>query len=63
MRRGLWRSGKDLQVRIDAHLDDSRPVTEIVDELFAVIAVDLRTAVDEPVGDIDIDVRIVSRGR
>ncbi|UVI35801.1 hypothetical protein [Brevibacterium spongiae] len=50
-------------VRVDAHLDDSRSVSEIVDELYAVIAVDLQAAVDGPVGDIDIDVRIVSRGR
>ena len=63
MRVEVWRTGEDLHVRVDAHLDDSRPVTEIVDELFAVIAVDLRAAVDGPVGEIDIDVRVVSRSR
>lgn len=63
MRVEAWRTGEDLHVRVDAHLDDSRPVTEIVDELFAVIAVDLRAAVDGPVGEIDIDVRVVSRSR
>ena len=63
MRVEVWRTGEDLHVRVDAHFDDSRPVTEIVDELFAVIAVDLRAAVDGPVGEIDIDVRVVSRSR
>ncbi|MFP3395343.1 hypothetical protein ACSBQT_12200 [Brevibacterium sp. H602] len=63
LRVEVWRSGEDLSVRIDAHLDDSRPVTEIVDELFAVIAVDLQAAVDGPIGEIDIDVHIVSRSR
>jgi hypothetical protein len=61
LRVEVWRAGEDLNVRVDAHLDDSRPVTEIVDELFAVIAVDLRAAVDGPIGEVDIDVRIVSR--
>ncbi|GGC37959.1 hypothetical protein [Brevibacterium sediminis] len=63
LRVEVWRTGEDLGVRIDAHLDDSRPVTEIVDELFAVIAVDLQAAVDGPIGEIDIDVHIVSRSR
>ncbi|MGC3020471.1 hypothetical protein [Brevibacterium sp. FAM 24630] len=57
------RSDDGWSVRVDAHLDDSRSVSEIVDELFAVIAVDLRALIDGPVGDIDIDVRVVSRGR
>ena len=38
-------------------------MTDIGDEVFAVIAVDLRAAVDGPVGETDIDVRIVSRSR
>ncbi|SDS01967.1 hypothetical protein SAMN04489752_0808 [Brevibacterium siliguriense] len=63
LRVEVWRTGEALNVRVDAHLDDSRPVAEIVDELFAVIAVDLRAAVDGPVGEIDIEVRIVSRSR
>ncbi|MFE1082291.1 hypothetical protein [Brevibacterium sediminis] len=63
LRVEVWRTGEDLGVRIDAHLDDSRPVTEIVDELFAVIAVDLQAAVDGPIGEIDINVHIVSRSR
>lgn len=53
--------GAGLKVRVDAHLDDSRSVAEIVDELFAVIAVDLQAAVEGPVGETDIDVHIVSR--
>lgn len=57
----VLRTGEGVQVRVDAHVDDRRPVSEIVDELSAVIAVDLRAAVDEPVGEIDVDVRIVSR--
>lgn len=61
LRVEVWRAGEDLNVRVDAHLDDSRPVTEIVDELFAVVAVDLRAAVDGPIGEVAIDVRIVSR--
>ncbi|MGC2939548.1 MULTISPECIES: hypothetical protein [unclassified Brevibacterium] len=61
LRVEVWRTDEDFSIRVDAHLDDSRAVTEVVDELFAVIAVDLRAAVDGPVGGIDIDVRIVSR--
>lgn len=63
LRVEVWRADEDFSVRVDAHLDDSRPVTEIVDELFAVLAVDLRAAVDGAVGDIDIDIRVVSRRR
>lgn len=55
------RTAGGVHVRVDAHLDDSRPVAEIVDELFAVIEVDTLAGTEEPVGDIDIDLRVVSR--
>lgn len=61
LRVDVVRSSAGWKIRVDAHLDDSRRVTEIVDELFAVIAVDLQALVEGPVGDIDIDVRVVSR--
>lgn len=63
LRVEVWRTGEDFTVRVDAYLDSSRPVTAIVDELFAVIAVDLRAAVEGPIGKIGIDVRVVSRSR
>lgn len=57
------RTADGVRVRVDAHLDDSRSVAEIVDELFAVIEVDALAGTEEPLGDIDIDLRVVSRGR
>ncbi|WP_166974563.1 hypothetical protein [Brevibacterium atlanticum] len=51
-----------VHVRVDAYLDASRSVSGIVDDLFEVIAEDLQGGVFDPVGDIDIDLRIVGRG-
>lgn len=55
------RTAEGVHVRVNAHLDDSRPVADIIDELFAVIEVDTLAGTDEPVGGIDIDLRVVSR--
>ncbi|WP_210603561.1 hypothetical protein [Brevibacterium oceani] len=50
-----------VHVRVDAHLDASRSVSGVVDDLFEIIARDLQGADLRSVGDIDIDLRIVSR--
>jgi hypothetical protein len=55
-------SGEGVKVRIDAYLDASRSVSEIVDELFEIISRDLRDADFGAVGEVDIDLHIVSRG-
>ena len=57
------RGGDGVKVRIDAHLDDTRSVTDVVDEIFAVIEADLTGAAMAAVGPLDIDLRVVSRGR
>ncbi|WP_209324201.1 hypothetical protein [Brevibacterium renqingii] len=59
----VCRAGDGARVRVAAHLDDSRAVAEIVDELFAVIEVDVRAGTEAALGEIDIDLRVVSRGR
>lgn len=56
------RTAGGVRVRVDTHLDDSRPVTEIVDEIFAVIEVDLVAGTEEPLGELEIDLRVVTRG-
>ena len=68
LRRVRWRAGRcrrgsrsdGVKVRIDAHLDDTRSVAEIVDEIFSVIAADLAAKPRKPT-ELDIDLRVVSR--
>lgn len=56
------RTSRDtVNVRVDVHVDASRSVSGVVDELFEVIARDLQSAAPGSVGDVDIDLRIVSR--
>lgn len=57
------RGGDGVKVRIDAHLDDSRSVADVVDEIFAVIEADLTSAAMEADRPLDIDLRVVSRGQ
>ncbi|SDS57089.1 hypothetical protein SAMN04489751_2318 [Brevibacterium sandarakinum] len=57
------RSRDSVKVRIDAHLDDTRSVAEVVDEIFSVIAADLSGEAAEADGRLDIDLRVVSRSR
>lgn len=57
------RGGDGVKVRIDAHLDDTRSVAEVVDEIFTVIEADLTSGAMEADGPLDIDLRVVSRGR
>lgn len=59
----LSRTAGGVRVRVDAHLDDSRPVTAIVDEIFAVVEVDIVAGTEESLGELEIDLRVVSRGR
>lgn len=57
------RSGDSVKVRIDAHLDDTRSVAEVVDEIFSVIAADFARGAVEVSGRLDIDLRVISRSR
>lgn len=57
-----------VKVRIDAHLDDTRSVAEVVDEIFAVVEADIAHAdiahgAGGAAGPLDIDLRVVSRGQ
>ncbi|GAA1861567.1 hypothetical protein [Brevibacterium marinum] len=54
--------GDEVKVRIDAHLDETRPVAEVIDEIFAVVEADKGAGLVEATGPLDIDLRIVSRG-
>ena len=51
-----------MKVRIDAHLDRTRSVAEVVDEIFSVVEADIARGAVEASGRLDIDLRVVSRG-
>lgn len=56
------RGGDGVKVRIDAHLDHTRSVAEVVDEIFSVVEADIARGAVEVSGRLDIDLRVVSRG-
>ncbi|TSI19809.1 hypothetical protein [Brevibacterium aurantiacum] len=58
----VTRGGDGVKVRIDAHLDHTRSVAEVVDEIFSVIETDIARGAVEVSGRLDIDLRVVSRG-
>ncbi|MBM6589681.1 hypothetical protein [Brevibacterium sp. RIT 803] len=58
----VTRGGDGVKVRIDAHLDHTRSVTEVVDEIFSVVEADIARGAVEVSGRLDIDLRVVSRG-
>lgn len=58
----VTRGGDRVKVRIDAHLDHTRSVAEIVDEIFSVVEADIARGAVEAGGRLDIDLRVVSRG-
>lgn len=58
----VTRGGDGVKVRIDAHLDRTRSVAEVVDEIFSVVEADIACGPVEADGRLDIDLRVVSRG-
>ncbi|HCG57416.1 MULTISPECIES: hypothetical protein [Brevibacterium] len=58
----VTRGGDGVKVRIDAHLDRTRSVAEVVDEIFSVVEADIACGPVEACGRLDIDLRVVSRG-
>lgn len=56
------RGNDGVKVRIDAHLDRTRSVAEVVDEIFSVVEADIARGAVEVSGRLDIDLRVVSRG-
>ncbi|GAA1929434.1 hypothetical protein GCM10009689_05440 [Brevibacterium antiquum] len=58
----VTRGGDGVKVRIDAHLDHTRAVAEVVDEIFSVVEADIARGAVEVSGRLDIDLRVVSRG-
>lgn len=56
------RGNDGVKVRIDAHLDRTRSVAEVVDEIFSVVEADIARGAVEASGRLDIDLRVVSRG-
>ncbi|SMX82431.1 hypothetical protein BSP239C_01486 [Brevibacterium sp. 239c] len=58
----VTRGGDRVKVKIDAHLDHTRSVAEVVDEIFSVVEADIARGAVEAGGRLDIDLRVVSRG-